>query len=587
MNIGHLSVSIGADVSSLEKDMDKATGVVNQASGKMAGIASSFATPWTAAAAIAVTAIAGVGTAIATVTSIATDVAGNIDKATGNIATGLGISKVEAGKFEGVMKSIYSNNFGESFDDIAGGVVEVNRQLGAMPDSELQNITEKAFGLRDAFGVEVPESVNAVKVLMDEFGLTSSEALDFITKGFQNGLDSSGDFVDTIREYSNLFGEAKVPAEGFFSILETGLQGGVLGTDKVADLFKEFGIRIMDGSDTTRDALSKIGIDYDTLQQQIASGSISTYDAFGIVQEGIAGLKNPLDENMVGVGLMGTQFEDMGASAVLAIDETTRKMDEITGAADTLNSQYDTLGGAWETLKRKAEVALAPIGKIILDGLKEHMPQIEKLFAWFETTAIPWITEFTARASALFGDFFGKFDQNFGPALNRLWDSVVKIGEAFGIASGPKGTKGMDIALGFLTGTLDTAVFLFDGISKVVQTQAQIWAPFITVVRTVYELIRDIVNLIPSIGGAPFFAATGGKTFQQAFGFAQGGQFVVPPGFPNDSFMMGVTSGELVTVNPAGRGDTYDQRQFNQTIHTQATQENVLASYHHAMAALS
>ena len=36
-------------------------------------------------------------------------------------------------------------------------------------------------------------------------------------------------------------------------------------------------------------------------------------------------------------------------------------------------------------------------------------------------------------------------------------------------------------------------------------------------------------------------------------GFAEGGSFVVPPNFPNDSYGMGVTSGEHVTVTPAGK----------------------------------
>ena len=33
---------------------------------------------------------------------------------------------------------------------------------------------------------------------------------------------------------------------------------------------------------------------------------------------------------------------------------------------------------------------------------------------------------------------------------------------------------------------------------------------------------------------------------------AEGGSFVVPPGYPNDSFLMGVESGEQVDVTPAG-----------------------------------
>ena len=37
---------------------------------------------------------------------------------------------------------------------------------------------------------------------------------------------------------------------------------------------------------------------------------------------------------------------------------------------------------------------------------------------------------------------------------------------------------------------------------------------------------------------------------QKPIGFQHGGSFIVPPGFPNDSFLMGVTSGERVDVTP-------------------------------------
>ena len=41
-------------------------------------------------------------------------------------------------------------------------------------------------------------------------------------------------------------------------MLETGLAGGVLGTDKAADLFKEFTLRITDGSKSSEDALGEL-----------------------------------------------------------------------------------------------------------------------------------------------------------------------------------------------------------------------------------------------------------------------------------------------------------------------------------------
>jgi hypothetical protein len=65
--------------------------------------------------------------------------------------------------------------------------------------------------------------------------------------------------------------------------------------------------------------------------------------------------------------------------------------------------------------------------------------------------------------------------------------------------------------------------------------------------------IDIIINYIPS-GAVP--------------GFQHGGAFTVPSGFPNDSFMMGVSSGEHVTVQPA------DQRSYSITQNNYGTRSN-------------
>jgi hypothetical protein len=55
------------------------------------------------------------------------------------------------------------------------------------------------------------------------------------------------------------------------------------------------------------------------------------------------------------------------------------------------------------------------------------------------------------------------------------------------------------------------------------------------------------VNIyVKTHGQVPSMPLKGGKPI----GFASGGSFIVPPGFPDDSFMIGVTSGERVDVTP-------------------------------------
>lgn len=210
------------------------------------------------AQATAVAAATAIAAAVVGIGLAAFGVSNDVATATSNIQAELGTTAEEAEHLGQIATDVWGNNFAGSITEAAGAVGLIRQQLGELSDNELQRATENAFRLQDVFGVEVPESVDAAKTLMEQFGLTSEEAFDFIAKGFQNGLNRSDDFLDTIGEYSVQFAAGGADAGQFFSLLESGLQGGMLGTDKAADAFKEFRLRILDGSDATFEATASL-----------------------------------------------------------------------------------------------------------------------------------------------------------------------------------------------------------------------------------------------------------------------------------------------------------------------------------------
>lgn len=271
----------------------------------------------------------------------------------GQLQAQLGLTSSEAERFGSIAQSVYRDNFGESVTDTTAAVAQAMQQFGDVGDGALKGITENAFRLRDAFGVDTSESIDAVKTLMTNFGLTSDQAFDMIAKGFQKGLNRSGDFLDTIGEYSTQFSNGGANAEQFFSLLESGMQGGVLGTDKAADAFKEFRVRIQDGSKTTSDGLKSLGIDADKLAKGMADGSITAADAFQLV---VGKLRDTDDANLrmqAGVALLGTQFEDLGQKGATALDLTGDSFSDAEGAAASLDAQYAGVGSTIEGMKRQ------------------------------------------------------------------------------------------------------------------------------------------------------------------------------------------------------------------------------------------
>lgn len=327
---------------------------------------------------LAVGALAGMGKA-------AFDVATEVDTATKRMQAALNITAEEADALGDVAVGVFKNNFAGSITEAAEAVGLVSQQLGDVVDaSEFQTITENAFRLKDAFGVDVTEGVDAAKTLMENFGISSDEAFDLIAAGFQKGLNRSGDFLDTIGEYSTQFANGGANVEQFFNLLDSGLQGGVLGTDKAADAFKEFRVRILDGSDTTLSALST-AFGPDGAQQildDLASGAITTADVFQEIGDYISVVDDPIKRTIVGTGLLGTQFEDLGDSAVAGLSLFSGAFADVEGSIAAVDAQYNTLPAAIEGFKRQFLVAMIPVGDKLLQLANDIMPSVKVAFDW-------------------------------------------------------------------------------------------------------------------------------------------------------------------------------------------------------------
>lgn len=145
------------------------------------------------------------GTAIAGVSVAAVKSANDIDQAMNQYIASTGKSTEETERYKKVMEDIYTNNYGDSFEDIGEAMASITQNLGDLDDASLQTVTESAFALRDTFGYEIPESTRAAKAMMDNFGTSGEEAMNLIAAGAQNGLDYSGELLDSISEYSVQF----------------------------------------------------------------------------------------------------------------------------------------------------------------------------------------------------------------------------------------------------------------------------------------------------------------------------------------------------------------------------------------------
>lgn len=447
--------------------------------------------------------------------------------------TGLSTESVE--DFSGSAKNLFAQGIGEGIDDIAEAMAEVQNvmQSGA---EETEGLTKRALTMRDVFDKDVGESIDTVKVLMDEFGLTSDQAFDLMTEGVQKGLDRNGDFLDSIREYGNLFADGGATADEFFSILETGTAGGVLGTDKIADAFKEFQIRFIEGNSELKEGLETLGLNYDELRAGVESGSISIADAFGMVTSRAGEIDQTLLENREAVAKLGTQFEDLGIEAVGSVSNASTSLEDMAGSMDKVADKNRTVGESLGILRNQLVVALEPAAQELLPLLAGG---VEK------------VSEFLTLARPIFQGFASDLSDSLGPAMAIIGDSLARIGELFGLVS--EDASGMDAALAILKGTLDLVVTGIEAVavaSKLLADAFEIGAGLADQVGQIGSAIGEGLGL----GGG----GTGGG-FGDVLGFQTGG---IVPGSPGQATMIRAHGGEEVANPNIGQAIVIGGEQF-------------------------
>ncbi len=325
-----------------------------------------------------------VGAAVAAVAKQIADIGDQYQQASGQIAAATGATGEELAGLQDVVKNVYGNNFGEDMNDVANAISTINQQMyDNVSDEQLKNVTEQAFMLRDTFQYDIPESVRAANSIMDQFGVDAEYAMNLIGTGAQFGLDYSGELLDTISEYSVQFAKVGFSADDMFKILQTGTNMGAYNLDKVGDAIGELSKKVVDGSDTTAEAFGAIGLSTKEMSAQFAAGGESARNAFFETVTALANMDDKVQQNIAGVGLFGSMWEDLGPDVILSLTDIGDRAYATKDAFENINNvKYNNLSSALEGVMRKVDVALLPLGEKLASaagqGLAELSVIIEK-----------------------------------------------------------------------------------------------------------------------------------------------------------------------------------------------------------------
>ena len=296
----------------------------------------------------------------------------------------LGLTAEETEQLKTVAQNLYTNGFGEGLADCSSAVVTLMQNVKGAKDMSVeqqQAIAEQMMTMQDMFETENEELTRTLTTMLNNGVIDDiSEGMDVLTVGFQNGANYSGELFDTMREYSPKFKELGLDAETAMAYLIQGAENGAFNLDKVGDAMKEFSIRAVDGSDTTVDGFKRIGLNADEMAGKFAAGGDTASQAFRETLVALSSMDDPISQNIAGVDLFGTMWEDLGKDVILSLADVEGGLKNVEGATvragEQVNNSFST---QLKSQFRELQTSLLPLGNELLRLGKDVMPSVKEV----------------------------------------------------------------------------------------------------------------------------------------------------------------------------------------------------------------
>ena len=273
-----------------------------------------------------------------------------------------------------IVKEVYGSGVGESMDAVAEAVIMVKKNLGELADTDLTSLTKQALTLEELYGIDMNETLRGVNSLMKQYGMTAQEAMDYIVRGTQNGLDKTNELGDNLSEYAGKFEQAGYSASEYFQLLQNGLEGGAYNLDKVNDAINEVTTRLADG--TIGDSLDLYSEKTQSLFQAWQNGEATQKQIIDSIVADIGNCTSQQEALNMAAKAFGTMAEDGNLKFITSLTSVGETYDSVSGSAQNLFDQTQTPMQEMEANTRKLQQALVPLGEKIVELANVVLPPL-------------------------------------------------------------------------------------------------------------------------------------------------------------------------------------------------------------------
>jgi len=296
--------------------------------------------------------------------------------------------------------------------------------LTGLTGEGLDGVVTSAKAIAETFDIDVNEVIKSANVLSKEFGLTQEEALAKLSSGALGVAGDTEELIEQTKEYASQIAVAGGDADDLFNIINKSATQGVF-SDKGIDVVKEFGLRIREQTDGTKEALENaFGKSFtDEIFGGINDGSLSSVEALERISEKMNDSTIPAkDLQTVIADVFGGAGEDAGIKYLQSLTDISGSVEDLIDDTNVLTREQQA------SLKANKDLANAQneLSKLFDDDSGTQF------FTVLETVGTNLLTGFLEPFIDLWHTLTDAFTPLFD-ALGELKVAVFGAGEGFSL----------------------------------------------------------------------------------------------------------------------------------------------------------
>ena len=311
----------------------------------------------------------------------------------------------------------------------------LTREFFNIQGDELVHTQSQISALASQFGKDYKEVLGTVESLTNQYGISTTEAINAIKDGLQAGADLNGTFLSQIQQYGPAFSDAGGAVNDLVASI-TQTRSGIFNEAGMG-LIQTATNRIRTMSSATQSALNSIGISSKQLEADLISGKTSILEAIKM----ILGKIKELPENSMQVGqvmkaVFGKTASNEGMKLVKTLADMSTNMEELKGVT-----------GEYGELQREEVDAQAELNEKMSKffGLGEHgFDELTMKAKIFGVKALSKIIDYTVKIINYFIDLYNE-SKVFRAGIEHIKNNFKSTWEVFkfGVYLVIDGFKGM------------------------------------------------------------------------------------------------------------------------------------------------